>query len=367
MNQLPNLLIVDDIKANLLLLRSVTKKLELNLIEASSGSEALEKTQGMELALAIIDVRMPEMDGYELAMKLNGGRQEDKVPVIFLTANYFNEIEVFKGYDSGAVDYIIKPVNHRILLGKIEIFLDLFNQKQTIKENAAQLKKSSEELKNSLDQLHQLTQHIEQVRENERVAISRELHDDLGQALTAVKIDLGIIKQKIQDENLILRMNKVTALVSDTIKTVQRITAQLRPDIIDDLGFVPAIEWYAKEFSERTGIKVLLDLELDIFISPDTSLTLFRIVQESLTNIARHSKATLAEINICKEEKAIQLRISDNGTGITKNEIESKKSFGIMSMKERATSVGGSFYIYSEGGNGTSIKIIITDESMKAV
>ncbi len=362
MNQLPNLLIVDDIKANLLLLRSVTKKLELNLIEASSGSEALEKANGIELALAIIDVRMPEMDGYELAKKLNEGRHEDKVPVIFLTANYLNEVEVFKGYDSGAVDYIIKPVNSRVLLSKINIFLDLFNQKQTIKWNAAQLKKSSEELKNSLDQLHQLTQHVEKVRENERVAISRELHDDLGQALTAVKIDLGIIKQKIQDENLILRMNKVTALVSDTIKTVQRITAQLRPDIIDDLGFVPAIEWYAKEFSERTGIKVFLDLDLDISISPDTSLTLFRIVQESLTNIARHSNATKAEISIGMADGTIELNISDNGKGITPEEIESKKSFGIMSMKERASSVGGSFNIYSEAGHGTSIKIIITDK-----
>lgn len=362
MNQPPNLLIVDDIKANLLLLRSITKKLELNLIEAISGNEALEKARGIELALAIIDVRMPEMDGYELAMKLNESRHVDKVPVIFLTANYFNEVEVFKGYDSGAVDYIIKPVNSRILLSKINIFLDLFNQKQTIKRNATQLKNSSEELKMSLDQLHQLTQHVEKVRENERVAISRELHDDLGQALTAVKIDLGIIKQKIQDKSLILRMNKVTALVSDTIKTVQRITAQLRPDIIDDLGFGPAIEWYANEFSERTGIEIFLDLDLDISISSEKSLTLFRIVQESLTNIARHSKASQAEISIRKEDEAIRLNISDNGKGITKEEIESKKSFGIMSMKERAISVGGLFNISSEGVKGTSIAIIINDK-----
>ena len=359
MNHRPNLLIVDDIEANLLLLRALTHKINVNLIEALSGAEALEKARGTELALAIIDVQMPEMSGYELAVKLNEDRLDDKVPVIFLTANYFDEDEVFKGYHSGAVDYIIKPVNSQILISKISVFLDLFSQKQTIKLNAAELKKSSEELKNSLEQQHQLSQYIEQVRENERVSISRELHDDLGQALTAVKIDLGIIKQKIQDDDVVLRMNKVTALVSETIKTVQRLTSQLRPEIIDDLGLVAAIEWYTKEFAERTGIEVFLDLDFDITISPDHSLTLFRIMQESLTNIARHARATHVEVSLYENEESVHFRIADNGIGITGDEIKSKKSFGIMSMKERAASLGGSFEIYSENDNGTVIKLIL--------
>ncbi len=359
MNHCPNLLIVDDIEANLLLLRALTHKINVNIIEALSGAEALEKARGLELALAIIDVQMPEMSGYELAVKLNEDRLDDKVPVIFLTANYFDETEVFKGYNSGAVDYIIKPVNSQILTSKISVFLDLFNQKQTIKLNAAELKKSSEELKNSLEQQHQLSKYIEQVREDERVSISRELHDDLGQALTAVKIDLGIIKQKIQDDDLVLRMNKVTALVSETIKTVQRLTSQLRPEIIDDLGLVAAIEWYTKEFAERAGIEVFLDLDFDVTILPDHSLTLFRIMQESLTNIARHSGATRVEVSLYENEESVHFRIADNGIGITGEEIKSKKSFGIMSMKERAASLGGSFEIYSENGNGTVIKLIL--------
>lgn len=500
MNLSPNLLIVDDNMANIFLLEAIIRTLKVNLIKATSGNEALQKIKGVGLALAIIDVQMPEMNGYELALKINEQRLDDKVPVIFLTANYFDEADVAKGYDSGAVDYIFKPVNSRILLSKTSIFLDLYNQKQTIIRNAELLKKSAdelirtndalkkreeklqeeqlftnsllnsipgifylytypelkmvtwnkqhetllgfeatemkdrhvlewhtpenreavlnsldgfmdtchasveswllakdghsipfllsavkfesrgqnyligigtditerikaeEELKNSLAQLHQLSQHIEKARENERVAISRELHDDLGQALTAVKIDMGIIKQKISDDNAILRINKVIALVGETIKTVQRLTSQLRPEIIDDLGLVAAVDWYSKEFAERTGIEVLLDLDSDLEINPNNSLPLFRIIQESLTNIARHSKATRAEISLGKNGNSVHCEISDNGIGITDDEIQSKKSFGIMSMKERVASLNGSFEICSKNNCGTVIKFSLSNE-----
>ena len=146
MKHLPNLLIVDDSEENLLFLETVTGKIKVNLIKAFSGFEALEKTHGIELALAIIDIRMPGMNGYELSLKLNEERSGDKVPVIFLTASHINEEDVFKGYGSGAVDYILKPVDSHILLCKINVFLDLFNQKQTIIRDAALLKKSADEL-----------------------------------------------------------------------------------------------------------------------------------------------------------------------------------------------------------------------------
>jgi len=485
MKHLPNLLIVDDSDENLFLLTTViTQKIKVNLIKALSGTEALEKTDGIKLALALIDVQMPGMNGYELAIKLNESRSNDKVPIIFITANEINENDVFRGYETGAVDYINKPVHNHILLSKINVFLDLFNQKQTILNDAsllkisadelrmvnAALKKSEEkyrsyidnapdgvfvadetgkyievndaairltgyskdellkmslldlltdksyeegadhfrkvvntgtsksdllfnhkngskrwwtveavkltetrflgfakdiserkmtedELKSSLDQLHQLTQYIETVRENERVAISRELHDDLGQALTAVKIDLGIIKQNVSDKDVILKINKVSALVGDTIKTVQRLTSQLRPEIIDDLGLEAAIEWYTKEFSNRNGVEVFLDMDAGLAISPKDSLALFRIMQESLTNIARHSKAHQVEIGICQNGESLNFRISDNGIGITEDKIKSKKSLGIISMKERAASLGASFEIYSKNEGGTIINI----------
>ena len=208
-------------------------------------------------------------------------------------------------------------------------------------------------------QLHQLTQYIEKVREDERVAISRELHDDLGQALTAVKIDLKIISQNISDKAIILKMNKVSALVSETIKTVQRLTSQLRPQIIEDLGLETAIEWYTNEFEQRNGVEVLLDMDSEIAISPDASLVIFRIMQESLTNVSRHAGATHVNICLHKTEGTISFRISDNGIGITENAIQSKKSFGIISMKERALLLGGTLDIYREKEHGTVIKLAL--------
>lgn len=141
----PNLLIVDDYRENLLLLETLIKRLNVNIITANSGADALEKTRDVELALAIIDVRMPAMNGYELAMKMNE-RINDKVPVIFLTASHFNEIEMFKGYGFGAVDYIFKPIDNNFLLSKINVFLDLFKQKQTIRSEAEILKNYASEL-----------------------------------------------------------------------------------------------------------------------------------------------------------------------------------------------------------------------------
>jgi PAS domain S-box-containing protein len=146
MKHLPNILIVDDTEVNLILLKSVIKKIKVNLILALSGSEALEKTCGIELALAIIDIQMPEMNGYELALNLNADRSGYKVPIIFITAYYGHKVEVLKGYHSGAVDYLLKPIDSTILLSKINVFLDLFNQKQTIVKKSALLKKTVNEL-----------------------------------------------------------------------------------------------------------------------------------------------------------------------------------------------------------------------------
>ena len=132
MKYLPNILIVDDSKVNLVILENVINNFEVNIIQALSGAEALEKIQGIELALAIIDICMPKMDGYELALNINKDRPDAKVPIIFVTAGQMEEADVIKGYESGAVDYIFKPISSRVLQSKIHVFLDLFNQRQSI-------------------------------------------------------------------------------------------------------------------------------------------------------------------------------------------------------------------------------------------
>lgn len=146
MKTLPNILIVDDILENLIFLEAILESKEVNIISALSGDDALEKSNGTELALAILDVHMPGMNGYELAIKINQDRSEFKVPVMFLTAIHNDEMHTAKGYSSGAVDYLSKPVQRHIILSKVDVFLDLYNQKETIIRNASILKETSNEL-----------------------------------------------------------------------------------------------------------------------------------------------------------------------------------------------------------------------------
>jgi len=147
MKYLPNILIVDDLEVNLALLKAIiVNNIHINLIQALSGAEAIEKINGIELALAILDVRMPEMNGFELALKINENRSGDNVPIIFLTAMSSNEDDEYQGYGSGAVDYLHKPVRRNVLLSKINIFIDLYNQKQTISKEAIKLKKTTDKL-----------------------------------------------------------------------------------------------------------------------------------------------------------------------------------------------------------------------------
>ena len=240
-----------------------------------------------------------------------------------------------------------KEFDNNNLVGGIGIVQDITERKIAEKE------------KNALETLHQLAIYTAKAIENERKSISRELHDDLGQVLTAVKIHLGMIIPKLLDIEVVNRINQVIQLVSDAIKSIQGITKQLRPEFLDDLGLEAAINWYSKEFSERNGIEVILGITPEIVIPSDVSLTIFRIVQESLTNISRHSKATKVYVGLSKTNRFVNLRISDNGIGITRKEVESKESFGILSMKERTASLGGTFEIYKENKQGTVIKIII--------
>lgn len=353
----PNILIVDDIKDNLFLIKVILNNLDVNFILAESGLEALSKIKDMEIALALLDIHMPKMNGIELAEKIQNDNSREKIPIIFLTAYFLkDEIELEKYYESGAVDFIQKPFRKNILISKVKVFLELFRQKQQIREQKLKIENTANELENSLEQLHQLTKYIEKVREEERLAISRELHDDLGQALTAIKIDLGIIRQSVPDKEVEKRIIKTAALVSDAIKTVQKITFQLRPKIIDDLGLEAGIEWYTKEFSERNGIEIILDIDSDIVIHSDVSLVVFRIMQESLTNVSRHAKATQIDIQLSKDKNYIILLITDNGIGISESQLKSKTSFGIIGMKERADYIGGTLDVYNHG-SGTSTKL----------
>jgi len=217
---------------------------------------------------------------------------------------------------------------------------------------------AEEELKRSQEELRNLAEYLQSVREKERTSIAREIHDELAQALTALKMDISWLSKKLpKDQKTLLEKTRaMTKLTDTTIKTVKRISTELRPGLLDDLGLAAAIEWQAEEFKNRTGItyKLTIDPE-EITLDPDRSTAIFRIFQETLTNIARHAKATMVTASLKEKDDKLELRVRDNGKGITKEQISDPQSFGLMGIRERAKSWGGEVKISGRPGKGTTV------------
>jgi signal transduction histidine kinase len=218
------------------------------------------------------------------------------------------------------------------------------------------------ELQRSRAELRDLTRHLQEVRENERTSIAREIHDDLGQMLTALKIDLSWIGRKLPEEERLLleRTLKITRHIDETIGTVQRISAQLRPGILDDLGLMAALEWQAGEFQKKTGIEFEVLGSFDCTrLSRRCATELFRIFQETLTNIFRHSGASRARVSLEGGAGALTVTVTDNGRGVGEEKIADHTSLGFLGMRERVHSLGGELSIGRVAEGGTSIRVVI--------
>jgi PAS domain S-box-containing protein len=223
-------------------------------------------------------------------------------------------------------------------------------------------KRAEEELEQSREQLRDLSAHIESARETERTSIAREVHDELGQALTALKMDLSWLNKKLprEQEAQIKKIREMSELIGKTIQTVKRISTELRPGVLDDLGLMAAVEWQMQEFQERTQIKCEFTAkDEDINVDRDLATGIFRIFQEALTNVARHANATKVKVSLNETDGQLVLQVSDNGKGITTKQIAHPKSFGLIGMRERARSWNGSVKIEGILGKGTIVTVSI--------
>ncbi len=233
---------------------------------------------------------------------------------------------------------------------------------QSFIRDISERKKTKEELREKNEKLRTLTAYVQNAREEERKYIAREIHDELGQMLTGLKIDISWFGKKLDptQKDLAVKIKEMILLTDETINSVRRIATELRPGILDDLGLEEAIIWQVNEFQNKTGIECNLSGKCDHKIfDPLLSITAFRILQESLTNIRRHAKATRVQIKMDDKLNNFSLEIADNGIGISLTEMKEKKSLGIMGMKERASIIGGMLSISSGQENGTTINIVI--------
>jgi PAS domain S-box-containing protein len=235
-----------------------------------------------------------------------------------------------------------------------------------LSNDVTEKKKAEDDLKDSREQLRQLAAYLQDVREEERTAIAREIHDELGQVLTSLKMNLVFVDKKItgngEDVNIPDIHNEITGMTSiidDSVKRIRKIITELRPEMLDQLGLISALEWQAKEFQSKSGIQCeLLNNLGDFEINRNISIAVYRIMQEALTNVIRHSAATKVDIQIKRINNHLKLQISDNGVGF-ETEKKKTKSFGVLGMRERAIILGGDFNIEKNRPSGTKINVNI--------
>tara|TARA_B100000315_G_scaffold47101_1_gene41896 strand:- start:22136 stop:25192 length:3057 start_codon:yes stop_codon:yes gene_type:complete len=230
--------------------------------------------------------------------------------------------------------------------------------------------KADEEISRYHEQLRNLSARLQRLQEDERKSIAREIHDEFGQSLTGMKMELSWIRKKMtsDDSEIHERLHSMNDLIDDSIYSVQSLSTQLRPSLLDELGLSAAVEWQLKEFENRTQVECILDLENEnIVIDPDRSIAIFRILQESLTNVARHSKADKVNVKLGQTNGKVVLEVHDNGRGINAYKLKNEQSLGILGMKERASLWDGTMEIMGKKNEGTTVYVEIPIETKKEI
>ncbi|MBE0425691.1 MAG: PAS domain S-box protein [Nitrospirae bacterium] len=235
-------------------------------------------------------------------------------------------------------------------------------------EDITERKRAEAELKKSREQLRYLSAYLQSAIEKERTYIARNIHDELGQLFTALKIDLFWLNSRIQKNQkaIVMKIKSMLELIDVAMKTAQKISVELRPGLLDDLGLTAAIEWQVCEFCKRTGIKCELNLNFseNLVLDKDVSTAIYRILQEALNNVIRHANATEMNITLKEQTNNIILEVRDNGRGITEDQISNARSYGLTGIRERVYLLGGEVKIYGIHGKGTALTVSLPLEKM---
>ncbi len=483
---MPKILIIDDNFEVQTFLSSVIKKRIPNssVRIASSGLDGIEKAKNELPDTILLDIKMGNMDGFEVCHQLKSTEETKHIPVIILTGIMTDTKSRIKGLDIGADAFLTKPIETAALVAQVNVMLRikraddrLRDEKEWLKntaheseekyrlmfekmvsgfaiirivydhgrpvdyvyldvnpahekhtgikgtdilgktgtevisglkkewietlarvdqtgdpieseyyfeglnswlkifayrpqtglvavsfENITERKLAENELMQSREQLRSLSVYLQSVREEERTLIARELHDELGQTLTALKIDLSCLNEMLprELETAINKIDTMSEIISDTIQFTKKMVSDLRPSILDNLGLTAAIEWQAKEFQKRTGINCNLNLGLNnIKLDQDLATALFRIFQETLTNVARHADATDIDMNLIQKDNNLELTVVDNGKGISDERIANPKSFGLIGIRERVLQFGGKYNINGINKQGTAVSVSV--------
>ncbi|MGH7973667.1 MAG: histidine kinase, partial [Limisphaerales bacterium] len=316
------ILMVEDDAADAELTRFALRKggLHFSMERVESRQDYEQALEEGAPSLILSDYSLPGFNGHD-ALKI-ACEKCPETPFIFVTGTMGEEVAI-ETLKSGATDYVLKT--------RLSRLMPAVNRALREAEERAQHRRAEEQLRESHEQLRALSVYLQRVREEERTRIAREVHDELGQALTSCKLDLSWLAGKLPRElkPLVEKIRELSSHIDSTIQTVRRISSELRPAVLDHLGLVATLEWQANEFQNRTGIKCEVRSGLgDRLFEQNLSTTLFRIFQETMTNVIRHAGATQVEVNLKESDGRITMEIKDNGRGITRGDLSNPRSMG---------------------------------------
>lgn len=301
--------------------------------------------------LILSDYALPAFDGHAaLAIAL---RKCPETPFIFLTGTLGEEVAI-ETLKQGATDYVLKQRLPRLVPSVQRALREAAERRER--------RRAEERLRESHEQLRALSLYLQRVREEERIRIAREVHDELGQSLTGLKLQLTWLAGRLPENLAALREHTETMSqrIDETIQTVRRIATELRPGVLDSAGLLAALEWQAQQFETQTGIRCRVTSAVkDTLWDQDLNTAFFRIFQETLTNVIRHAQATQVDVLFMETGHALVLEVRDNGRGITEAEVHNTKSIGLLGMRERAALLGGEVFLQGEPGKGTAVTIRI--------
>lgn len=339
----PRILIVED---EAIVARDIAQQLQTLGYEtagiAANAQEAVRLAEQHRPELVLMDIQLGgPVDGISAAEDI---RLRFQLPVVFLTAYSADEI-LQRAKLTEPFGYILKPFSEREL--STTIAMALYKHRAEIK------------LLNTTRQLKALSRRVLEVQEMERRRVAVELHDELGQSLTAIKINLQL-GARLKDQALVDLNLENIRIVEDALQQVRRLATTLRPSMLDDLGLAAALQWMTEQSASRSGFTVSFHhVRAQPRLASDIETACFRIVQEALTNIARHAQAKQVNIRLDNEDEQLMLRISDDGCGFNQDEMQARalagNSTGVLGMQERATLVGGQLTIASSPGNGSTV------------
>jgi signal transduction histidine kinase len=370
------ILIVDDSSSSLMWLSELMSGVNYKVTCAKNAQDALSILDNVNPDLILLDVDMPEMSGLELCVLIKKQERFKNVPILFQSVLADSNIRI-EGLTAGAADFLSKPYNPDEILLRVGIHLKLralqTNLEETVAKRTEQLvteiaerKIIEADLLQSKTQLRQLAEHLQNVREEERRRIAREIHDELGQMLSLANIELKtltILLSGLDCANTQLSpvLQRLDYSLKKSAETARSISENLRPGMLDTLGLKPALEFHIANFAKITKLACHTEIRLDnrADIDDHHATVVFRVVQESLTNIAKHANANSVSIRVIGSEEWLLVMIEDDGVGMQNSGGPRENSFGLIGMAERAEMLGGELVVESSAGGGTKIEVFL--------